>query len=552
MEDKTIDQKDIEKEIEVAFQEGYDQGYEAGHKEGYDEGFEEGRKEGYDEGYEEGERDGYERGYDRGYEDGREAGYDAGYEDGSSNSDAISEAFVEGELNGKKAGYIKGLKEGASKVKEYIDKSIEQGEIIDDLKDLIGIDALITLGKILSNENFSERADLDLVNNLKSIAKLKPDRIYNIVNQILNSPSATLGTLKITECFLKNTKNYTVTYDFLSILNSRYKYEHRFYDRYFPGENIFEYIKDPSAYFGALESKFNDNKRSFFLNRNIYSKILGEILSDNVTSQYIDKIIDSIKLVDFIDLYKEYLIDNPKDVEKVKEIFKLMPKIRFVSAGGVNSNLSFSWLSLVAASYQLMDSEEKDQFLDDFSNSNIVFYDNDSFDLLNSFRIIPNIRMNSRKSDSIANYLRIYLEKNVSQLRPVIESKGFLDSYRLSGIDPSDRNVFIGLVDAQDRKNLYKEIKDRGIFLEVTNREDTLFFSTEKGGADDTGLLFESYGLLDPIQFEISFFKAGVELNNFLYNALCKGQTKLEIELGPVDYEHFFLHYFLDVYGDDI
>jgi hypothetical protein len=160
--------------------------------------------------------------------------------------------------------------------------------------------------------------------------------------------------------------------------------------------------------------------------------------------------------------------------------------------------------------------------------------------------------MNSRKSDSIANYLRIYLEKNVSQLRPVIESKGFLDSYRLSGIDPSDRNVFIGLVDAQDRKNLYKEIKDRGIFLEVTNREDTLFFSTEKGGADDTGLLFESYGLLDPIQFEISFFKAGVELNNFLYNALCKGQTKLEIELGPVDYEHFFLHYFLDVYGDDI
>ena len=82
------------KDVQEAYDRGYDDGYEQGKSDGYTQGYEKGDLDGYDRGYSQGDQNGYDRGYaqgdkdgyDRGYKQGDSDGYRRGYADGKADA----------------------------------------------------------------------------------------------------------------------------------------------------------------------------------------------------------------------------------------------------------------------------------------------------------------------------------------------------------------------------------------------------------------------------------------------------------------------------------
>lgn len=87
-------QDELDSQISIAEDAGYQRGYDKGHFNGYEEGYDEGEywgelfayengyAEGYDDGYSEGEDDGYTEGQESGYNRGHDSGYEQGYQNG--------------------------------------------------------------------------------------------------------------------------------------------------------------------------------------------------------------------------------------------------------------------------------------------------------------------------------------------------------------------------------------------------------------------------------------------------------------------------------------
>ena len=94
------------RDVQEAYDRGYDEGGEDGYDRGYDDGYEQGKSDGYTEGYEQGDQDGYDRGYNDGYGQGKSDGYTEGYEQGD--RDGYERGYEQGDSDGYRRGYAEG------------------------------------------------------------------------------------------------------------------------------------------------------------------------------------------------------------------------------------------------------------------------------------------------------------------------------------------------------------------------------------------------------------------------------------------------------------
>lgn len=95
------------KDVNDAYDRGYDEGGADGYDRGYDDGYEQGKSDGYTQGYEQGDQGGYDRGYAQGDKDG----YDRGYEQGD--KDGFDRGYGQGDSDGYKRGYADGKADAA-------------------------------------------------------------------------------------------------------------------------------------------------------------------------------------------------------------------------------------------------------------------------------------------------------------------------------------------------------------------------------------------------------------------------------------------------------
>lgn len=86
--------KDVQDAYDRGYNEGYEEGYRQGDADGYDRGYDEGDADGYNRGYDEGDQNGYERGYGEGDRDAYERGYADGYKQGK--SDGYNQGYADG------------------------------------------------------------------------------------------------------------------------------------------------------------------------------------------------------------------------------------------------------------------------------------------------------------------------------------------------------------------------------------------------------------------------------------------------------------------------
>ncbi|MEM5803869.1 MAG: hypothetical protein QW350_04025 [Candidatus Aenigmatarchaeota archaeon] len=610
--------QELSKKIDEAFDKGYDigynEGYGSGHEDGRKEGFDEGYKEGYDEGYERGKEDirseSYDRGHDEAFEEiadiiGRRLrGYgfrvqnidDVAYEISNFTAKVLEEKSLLEEQ-------VEGLRKIVSKIdlkditdegtiyliiRTFFDKMSDiylskYKEVIDGSEGLYEVRQKLgdkTLSKIL---NF---ALLNLIINNEIVNKQTRVLFGRALGKFLDvSDRVSMVDMLYEE--LRRRYNFETVHQILSI---RDRMVDSFLDadlassEYFYNEDIIYRGKEPENIRYVLSERvFNAmiNGRPDTVNfrpkKVNYSEFFNVLYTSNINIKdienglYPDDLPElavcearDIELLRRMNIDVNSLLENSTSFRTKKALLNFYktnnyPKInlRILGCGGVNSNLIYMWIKSFVELYKFVP-ELRIEILKFFHNTSIRFYDPDSYEISNIYRIIPPVQVGQPKADNLLKIIRHNINiftKHIG-LGSDVAKFSTRDLERIIRVKYDDTEVFIGMVSLEERPSIYNEFKAKKLpFLEVTSLGDEIYFERNPViNSTDVSIANETYGTLNPARFMSSFFFSWILLDEFLIDVLNgnysfesnnQGINKLSISTGNTAYSLFktLLHY---------
>jgi hypothetical protein len=240
------------------------------------------------------------------------------------------------------------------------------------------------------------------------------------------------------------------------------------------------------------------------------------------------------------------------DLYKSKNCPRL--NLRILGCGGVNSNLIYMWIKSFVELYKFVPEIRRD-ILEFFYGTSIYLYDPDRYEISNIFRIIPPVQVGQPKPTSLARVLRLNLSTFTKKTGlGSLDEKFSIEHLekRILKNKGDDIDVFIGMVDLEERPSLYSKFKSEKLpFLEVTSLGDKIYFERNPViNSTDVSLANETYGTLNPARFMSSFFFSWILVDEFLIDVLSDNYSfesteKLSINTDNTAYYLFktLLHY---------
>ena len=585
METKENMDQEWEKKIEEAFDEGYKKGYDEGYENGREKGYEQGYDEGYDEGYDKCRDEAYDEGYENGLGEAygeivgvlerklRKYGFrvrtieDVAYE--------IVD-FIEKLLEQKAE-----LDERVEELQKIVAK-IGLNDIIDEKDMYLIIKMFFDKISDIFTSNYKNIMDGkgSQYDTLYEIRQKLGDKIlskilnFALLNLIINKHIIDKTTRILfgyaLEQFLKVSHRISMFDVLYEELRRRYNFEpsHNIFSikelmidsflkvdlassEYFYNEDVIyrekvpeniRYVLSERAYNAMINGYIGTY--SFRPKRVNYSEFFNVLYASDI---YIRSIEDG--------LYPENLppleICEARSVEQLRKMnigidnilednFNFRTKkalldlykskncprlnLRILGCGGVNSNLIYMWIKSFVELYKFVPEIRRD-ILKFFYGTNIYLYDPDRYEISNIFRIIPPVQVGQPKPTSLARVLRYNLntftkETNLGSLDEKFSIE-YLEKRILKNKGDSI-DVFIGMVDLEERPSLYSKFKSEKLpFLEVTSLGDEIYFERNPIiNSTDVSLANETYGTLNPARFMSSFFFSWILVDEFLIDVL--------------------------------
>ena len=615
METKENMDQEWEKKIEEAFDEGYKKGYDEGYENGREKGYEQGYDEGYDEGYDKCRDEVYDEGYENGLGEAygeivgvlerklRKYGFrvrtieDVAYE--------IVD-FIEKLLEQKAE-----LDERVEELQKIVAK-IGLNDIIDEKDMYLIIKMFFDKISDIFTSNYKNIMDGkgSQYDTLYEIRQKLGDKIlskilnFALLNLIINKHIIDKTTRILfgyaLEQFLKVSHRISMFDVLYEELRRRYNFE--------PSHNIFsikELMIDSFLKVDLASSEYFYNEDAIYREKvpeNI-RYVLSERAYNAMINGYIDTYSFKPKRVNYSEffnvlyasdiyirsiedgLYPENLppleICEARSVEQLRKMnigidnilednFNFRTKkalldlykskncprlnLRILGCGGVNSNLIYMWIKSFVELYKFVPEIRRD-ILKFFYGTNIYLYDPDRYEISNIFRIIPPVQVGQPKPTSLARVLRYNLntftkETNLGSLDEKFSIE-YLEKRILKNKGDSI-DVFIGMVDLEERPSLYSKFKSEKLpFLEVTSLGDKIYFERNPIiNSTDVSLANETYGTLNPARFMSSFFFSWILVDEFLIDVLSDNYSfetteKLSIDTDNTAYylSKTLLHY---------
>jgi len=572
---------ELDQELSEKLDEALNEVYDIGYNKGYESGHEDGRKEGFDKGYREGYGDGRHDGHDEGYDEGRDEAFEEianiirrrlrGYGFWLENTNNIAyeiSDFTEKVLeeNSLLEEQVERLRKIASKdLKDITDEEIislisvffdkisniysnKYEEVIDDHE------SLYEIGKKLGDKTLSNILNfalLLLINNSKIVNKQTRALFGRALDKFLDvSDKVSMVDLLYEE--LRRRYNFNTVYQILSIKEEMI---HSFLDAdlasseyYFNDEDTTHFGKDPEnvkyilseRVFNAMLHGRSDvinfikkvNYREFFnvlytssninienINKGLYPDDLPELAVCEARD---------IELLKRMNIDVNSLLENSTFFRTKKALLNFYkanngPKItlRILGCGGVNSNLIYMWIKSFVELYRFVP-ELRTEILEFFHNTKIVFYDPDSYEISNIYRIIPPVQVGQPKADNLLKIIRRSVFTEFMGLESKVSKFSIRDLERIIREKYDETEVFIGMVSLEERPFIYNEFKAKRMpFLEVTNLGDEIYFERNPIiNSTDISIANETYGTLNPARFMSSFFFSWILLDEFLIDVL--------------------------------
>ena len=570
-----------EKRIDEAFEEGFDEGYDEGRKEGYHEGYNEGREDGYERGYKDGRSESYDKGHDEAYKEIvsvierklRKYGFkvrnidDVAYEIADFTEELLEQNAELDErveelqkivakidlkdITDEKDMYliIKMFFDKISDIftsnyKNIIDGEGSQYDTLREIRQKLG-DKI--LSKIL---NF---ALLNLIINKQIIDKTTRILFGYALEQFLKV-SHRISMFDVLYEELRRRYNFEPSHNILSIkeqmiesflevdlASSEYFYNEDVIYRVKVPENI-RYVLSERVY-NAMINGYIDNY-SFRLKRVNYSEFFNVLYASDI---YIRSIEDglypenlpplevyearSVEQLRKMNIGIDNILEDSFNFRTKKALLDLYKSknyprlnLRILGCGGVNSNLIYMWIKSFVELYKFVPEIRRD-ILKFFNGTSIYLYDPDRYEISNIFRIIPPVQVGQPKPTSLARVLRFNLNTFTKETGLGSLDEKFSIEYlekRILKNKGDSIDVFIGMVDLEERPSLYNKFKSEKLpFLEVTSLGDEIYFERNPViNSTNVSLANETYGTLNPARFMSSFFFSWILVDEFLIDVL--------------------------------
>jgi hypothetical protein len=607
---KNMDQE-WEKRIDEAFEEGYDEGYDEGRKEGYHEGYNEGREEGYERGYKDGLSENYDKGRDEAYKEIvsvierrlRKYGFrvrnidDVAYEIADFTEELL-------EQNAELDESVKELQKIVAKIdlKDITDEK-DMYLIIKMFFDKISDIFTSNYKNIIDGEGSQYDTLREIRQKLgdKILSKILNFALLNLIinKQIIDKTTRILFGYAL-EQFLKVSHRISMFDVLYEELRRRYNFE--------PSHNILSIKEQMIESFLEVDLASSE----YFYNEDVIYRVkvpenIRYVLSERVYNAMINRYIDTYffrpKRVNYSEffnvlyasdiyirsiedgLYPENLppleVYEARSVEQLRKMnigidniledsfnfrtkkalldlykSKNCPRVnlRILGCGGVNSNLIYMWIKSFVELYKFVPEIRRD-ILKFFNGTSIYLYDPDRYEISNIFRIIPPVQVGQPKPTSLARVLRFNLNTFTKETGLGSLDEKFSIEYlekRILKNKGDSIDVFIGMVDLEERPSLYNKFKSEKLpFLEVTSLGDEIYFERNPViNSTDISLANETYGTLNPARFMSSFFFSWILVDEFLIDVLSDNYSfesteKLSINTDNTAYYLFktLIHY---------
>jgi len=608
---ETKELKNMDHEWEKKIEEAFDEGYDKGRKEGYSEGYNDGREYGYEKGYEDGLSESYDKGHDEAFEEIadiierklRKYGFrirnidDVAYEIANFTEEILEQ---KAELDER----VEELQKIVAKIdlkditdekdmyliiKMFFDKIFDI--FISNYKNIIDgkgsqYDTLYEIRQKLGDKILSKILNFALLNliiNKHIIDKTTRILFGYALEQFLNvSHRISMSDVLYEE--LRRRYNFEPSHNILSIreqmidsflevdlASSEYSYNEDVIYREKAPENI-RYVLSERVY-NAMINGYIDTY-SFRPKRVNYSEFFNVLYASDI---YIRSIEDGLYPENLppLEVYEARSVEqlrkmnigidniledsfNFRTKKTLLDLYKSKNRprlnLRILGCGGVNSNLIYMWIKSFVELYKFVPEIRRD-ILKFFYDTNIYLYDPDRYEISNIFRIIPPVQVGQPKPTSLARILRYNLNTFTKETGlGSLDEKFSIEHLekRILKKEGDSIDVFIGVVDLEERPSLYSKFKSEKLpFLEVTSLGDEIYFERNPViNSTDVSLANETYGTLNPARFMSSFFFSWILVDEFLIDVLSDNYSfesteKLSINTDNTAYYLFktLLHY---------
>lgn len=213
-----------------------------------------------------------------------------------------------------------------------------------------------------------------------------------------------------------------------------------------------------------------------------------------------------IQNLDYRIVLKSFLKEDEEWLRVKYEISNLFETVNFafLGSGGVNSNFIYTFFG--SNFYFNLMSQVK------YPHVQFWIFDPDQYDIINLFRIIPPVGLRKTKGEELIRAMKEeyfpYFKNGAGSktcLYPNWRSRRFSpdDSYFFENTDHP--TIFIGMVDAVERRSIYSSIYDsKKNFIEITFQDNKFYITLNPTDLSESSLIQETYGQTDNVLFMLS------------------------------------------------